>query len=82
MSLKTSVVCDICGEEIKTAGEQRRTFKVKEHRLQPLMVRRMGDLDFGYVRNWEQIDCHDECIAKLLRAKRATEGFLRDRSSG
>lgn len=81
MSLKTSVVCDICGEEIKTVGEQRRTFKVKEHRLQPLMVRRTGDLDFGYVRNWERIDFHDECIAKLLRAKRATEGFLRDRSS-
>lgn len=80
MSFKTSIVCDICGEEIKPFSRKRRMFKVKENILHPLMVGRSGETDFTSVRSWEQIDCHDECVAMLLRAKRATEGSLRDRS--
>lgn len=51
-------VCDICGKPIGTAG---RYFKVKECR----------GLFGGYW--WEEIDCHDECVRAIVKAKEALE---------
>lgn len=49
------LICDLCG---KPLGYKSRIFKVKEYK---------GLLDLG---RWESIDVHDECLEKLLKAKR------------
>ena len=67
------IMCDICGKAIRDDDANSRQFKVKENKR--YLIRRYNAYSSyceGY-RSWERIDCHAECIEKLLKTKADTE---------
>lgn len=49
-------VCDLCGKPLRETG---REFKIKEQKYS------------WYEHWWEKIVCHDECVRRLMEAKKA-----------
>lgn len=66
-------MCDICGQVIRDDDAGSRQFKIKENKR--YIVRRYNAYS-SYCeeyRGWERIDCHAECVEKLLKARTDTE---------
>ena len=78
MALETRVICDICGQVIREGDDKSRRFKAKEYKS---YRRRVCDEYLLCCDGWQDIDCHSECIEKLLKAKAETEAKRSVRSS-
>jgi len=74
------VMCDICGQVIGDDDTSSRQFKVKENKRYKIRRYNAYSSYCEELRGWERIDCHAECLDKLLKAKTDTEA-KRDDSS-
>ena len=55
MSIRSCIICDLCGKPLDIHGNGRR-FKIKDYQFHM------------FVWEWTLIDAHDECVKRLLNA--------------